>query len=163
MPKVIQAMMAMSADIEVRLEDPAQSDVQTLIAELDLYLMGLYDPEDNHLLDIESLRGPDVSFFVARKNGEALACGAIRVLEPGLGEIKRMYVAPRARGLKLGHLIMQALERRARALGLRELKLEMGDAQPEALALYRAAGFVPCGPFGGYPQGVTSVFLVKTL
>ena len=163
MATLTQRTPRMTDNVELNLEDPAQPDVRALITELDEYLIGLYDPEDNHLLDIESLRGPDSSFFVARRDGFVLACGAVRVIEPGVGEIKRMYVARQARGLGLGRRMMAALELRARELGLRELKLETGDAQPEALALYRTAGFVPCGPFGGYPQGLTSVFLVKAL
>ena len=63
--------------LEIRREDPAAAEVRALIDELDQYLIGLYDPEENHLLDIESLRAPDVSFYVARVDGVALACGAL--------------------------------------------------------------------------------------
>lgn len=149
--------------VSVQREDPAQPEVRALIGELDEYLIDLYDPADNHLLDIESLRAPDVSFFVARVDGRALGCGAVRVIEPGIGEVKRMYVAPRSRGHGLGRRILVALEARGRELGLRELKLETGDRQPEALAMFRAFGFQSCGPFGGYPQGVTSLFFVKAI
>jgi putative acetyltransferase len=151
------------AQIAIRREDPAAADIRALIAELDHYLMGLYDPDENHLLDIESLRAPDVSFYVARVDGAALACGALRVIEPGVGEVKRVYASPRARGQGLGRRILEALEKRARELGLREMKLETGDRQPEALAAFKASGFKPCGPFGGYPQGVTSLFFVKAI
>jgi putative acetyltransferase len=152
-----------AAAIGVAREDPAQPEVRALIRELDDYLIGLYDPDENHLLDIESLRAADVSFFVARVDGRALGCGAVRVIEPGVGEIKRMYVAPQSRGHGLGRRILEALEERGRELGLRELKLETGDQQPEALAMYRAYGYQPCGPFGGYTQGVTSLFFVKKI
>jgi putative acetyltransferase len=49
----------------------------------------------------------------------------------------------------------------AQFAGLTELKLETGNQQAEALALFKAFGFRRCGPFGGYPQGVTSLFFVK--
>jgi putative acetyltransferase len=149
--------------IELRREDPAQPEVRALIDELDRYLIALYRPEDNHLLDIESLRADDVSFYVARRGSEVLGCGALRVIAPGVGEVKRMFVPPRARGLGLGRKILETLERRARELRLKEMKLETGDAQPEALGLYRTFGFVPCGPFGGYEKGETSLFFVKKL
>ena len=148
-------------NLEIRREDPAAADVRALIDELDQYLIGLYDPDENHLLEIESLRGPDVSFFVARNDGAALACGALRVIAPGVGEVKRIYASSRARGQGLGRRILAALENHARGLGLREMKLETGDRQPEALALFRAFGFQPCAPFGDYQQGVTSLFFVK--
>lgn len=156
-------MASSEPKVVIRCEDPAQAEVRALIEELDQYLIGLYDPEENHLLDIEALRAPDVSFLVARIDGVALACGAVRIIEPGVGEIKRMYASPRARGRGLGRRILEALEAQARKLGLKELKLETGDRQPEALGLYRAAGFVSCGPFGGYHQGVTSLFFSKDL
>ena len=149
--------------LEIRREDPAAAEARALIDELDQYLIGLYDPEENHLLDIESLRAPDVSFYVARVDGVALACGALRVIEPGVGEVKRVYASPRSRGQGLGRRILETLESRARELGLKEMKLETGNQQAEALALFKAFGFRPCGPFGGYPQGVTSLFFVKTV
>ncbi len=149
--------------LEIRREDPAVADVRALIAELDQYLTGLYDPDENHLLDIESLRARDVSFYVARLDGVAQACGAVRVIEPGVGEVKRVYASPRARGQGLGRRIMAVLEERARELGLRELKLETGDRQLEALALYEVCGYTPCGAFGDYQQGVTSLFFAKPI
>jgi putative acetyltransferase len=151
------------ARLEVRREDPAQPEIRALIGELDRYLIGLYDPEENHLLDIETLRQPDIHFFVGRVDGVALACGALRVHSAELGEVKRMYVAPRARGTGLGRRILLAIEEHACSLGLFELKLETGDRQPEALGLYRAQGFEPCGSFAGYPLGQTTVFLGKSL
>jgi putative acetyltransferase len=147
----------------VALEDPRSDEARALVGALDDYLDGLYPPENNYLLDLESLCAPEVSFFVARLGGMALGCGALRVLDARCGELKRMYVAPEARGLGLGRALLQAIEARARALGLGELKLETGTAQPEALGLYRAAGFVPCAAFAGYRTDPLNLFLAKSL
>lgn len=94
-------------------------------------------------------------FLVARdSDGEALGCGALRPLgDGGVVELKRMYVRPQDRGRGLGWVILIALETEAERLGFNCLRLETGDFQPEAMSLYRAAGYreIPC--FGAYVAG----------
>ena len=148
--------------IEVRREDPRAPDVTKLIRDLDEMFHRLYPAESNHLVDIETLASPDIHFFVARRNGEALGCGALWHRDPAYGEIKRIYVRPEARGLKLSKLIMTALEDNARAHGLKALKLETGTLQPEALGLFAKWGFTRCGPYADYPtDDPYSVFMEK--
>jgi putative acetyltransferase len=137
--------------------------VPELIAELDAYLSSLYPAESNHFLDLDQLSRPEIRFFVARSDGTALACGALRVDSEGYGEIKRMYVSPRARGAGLGRALLGAIEARAGQEGLRVLRLETGIHQAEALALYRSAGYVDCAPFGEYQPDPLSLFLEKKL
>jgi len=149
--------------LTIRLESPFSSDVGRLVEELDTYQMSLYPAESNHLLDLDSLAGPSIQFFVARKDGEALGCGALRIDEAGYGEVKRMFVLPRARGLKVGRQILQSIEEQAQREGLACLRLETGIRQLEALALYRSAGFIERGPFGDYGPDPLSVFMEKTL
>lgn len=148
---------------QVAIEDPRSPEARALVGALDEYLEALYPPDNNYLLDVESLCAPEVSFFVARVGGMALGCGALRLLDARSGELKRMYVAPEARGLGLGSAILQAIEQRARQLGLGELKLETGTAQPEALGLYRAAGYRPCAAFADYRPSPLNLFLAKPL
>ena len=158
------AARARAADLpRVALEDPRSPEARALIGALDEYLGALYPPENNYLLEIEALCAPEVSFYVARVGGMALGCGALRVLDTGSGELKRMYVAPEARGLGLGRAILEAIEARAAQLGLATLKLETGTAQPEALGLYRTAGFRRCEAFAGYRPSPLNLFLSKTL
>jgi putative acetyltransferase len=89
-------------------------------------------------------------FLVARNHGDPVGCGGLRPIEPGLVEIKRMYVRPAARGNGFGKLILEALEEEARALGVARVVLETGVGQPESIALYQRAGYreIPC--FGAY-------------
>jgi putative acetyltransferase len=148
--------------IEIRREDPRTEDVTKLIRDLDDMFHRLYPAESNHLVDIETLAAPDIHFFVARRAGEALGCGALWHRDPAYGEIKRIYVRPEARGLKLSKLILAALEDNARAHGLKAMKLETGTLQPEALGLFANAGFTPCGPYADYPtDDPYSVFMEK--
>jgi putative acetyltransferase len=150
-------------DFIIALEDPRRPDVIELVHELDRMFEALYPKESNHLLDIETLAKPDIRFFVARRKGEALGCGALWI-RPHYGEVKRIYVKPAARGLKLGHLILRSLENEARRLNLPIVRLETGIHQPEALGLFAAAGFSKCGAFGDYPaDDPNSVFMEKRL
>ena len=144
-------------------ESPRQAEIVRLVEELDEYLGALYPAASNHLLDIETLAQPDIRFFVARREGEAQGCVALRVDPAGYGEVKRLYVPPRARGLALGRRLLAAIEEQARRERLTSLRLETGIHQPEALGLFRAAGFVEIAPFASYLPDPLSVFLEKTL
>jgi putative acetyltransferase len=149
--------------IEIARENPDQPEIAALIAASDAYMAALYPAESNHLLDIASLQRPEVAFVVARDAGRALGCGAVVDSTQGWGEIKRMFVWPEARGLKLGRRLLDTLECIALARGATALRLEMGIRQPEALALYRSAGFVEIGPFGNYLPDPLSLFMEKRL
>ena len=121
----------MSADdVVIRREDPRTPDVAQLIRDLDGMFHRLYPAQSNHLVDVETLASPEIHFFVARRNGEAMGCGALWHRDPAYGEIKRVYVRLEARGLKLSKLIMARLEQDAREHGLKTLKLETGTLQP---------------------------------
>jgi putative acetyltransferase len=144
-------------------EDPAQPEIRALIDDLDALMIELYPAESNHLLDIETLRQPDIKFFVARYDDVAVGCGAYRVLDPKNGEIKRMFVTPVARGMRLGARLLLHLETDAWVAGIRRLSLETGIHQPEAIGLYERAGYVPCPPFGDYKPDPLSLFMKKKI
>jgi len=80
-------------------------------------------------------------FLVARMNGQPAACGALRTLAPGLGEILRMWVDHPHRGLGLGARMLDALEAEAAALGHRAVRLYTNRSLAEAKALYRSRGY----------------------
>jgi putative phosphoesterase len=130
-----------------------------LIDALDAYQKPLYPPESHHGIDIDALRRPEVLFAVARDDtGAALGCGAI-VLGAEFGELKRMFVAPQARGRGIGRDLLAFLEDEAAARGCTHLVLETGIHQGEALGLYERAGYLRCGPFGHYADDPFSVFM----
>jgi putative acetyltransferase len=156
------AVEAMTIKAVIQMESPRAAGVPELIAALDGYLSSLYPPTSNHFLDLEQLSQPDIRLFVARRESAPLACGALRIAD-GYGEVKRMYVTPAARGEGLGREILRRIESEARREGLRVMRLETGNRQTEALALYRSAGYVKCGPFGEYQPDPLSLFLEKPL
>lgn len=149
--------------MNINQETPRQSDIIALLEQLDAYFAQLYPAESNHLMDIDSLTGAEVTFLVARDDSGKLAgCGAF-VDRGDYAEIKRMVVDPAARGQGIGGLLMDAIVQRATAAGFTSLKLETGISQPEAIGLYRRDGFVDIAPFGHYQPDPLSIFMEKRL
>jgi len=149
--------------ITIRRENPTQQDVVALIAASDAYLRALYPPASNHLVDVDGLASVDTVFLVARRSQSALGTIAFRVLEPGHAEIKRLFVSGQARGFGLGRRLLAALEDAARRQGITRLSLETGIRQPEAIGLYRSAGYLECQPFGAYKPDPLSLFMSKRI
>ena len=144
-------------------ESPKQADIVAMLERLDAYFGALYPAESNHLMDVDSLMHPDVTFLVARdEHGRAAGCGAY-VDRGGYGEVKRMYVEPSQRGHGTGGKLLAAIVQRATAAGLPILKLEAGISQPEALGLYQRDGFTYCPPFGDYQLDPLSIFMERPL
>lgn len=152
----------MTDAIGIAVERPDTAEARALLEASDALMNALYPPEDNYLLDVAALLAPDITFLVCRRNGRAVGCGAI-ARRDGYVEIKRVFVAPEARGLGLSKRLMAELERVATAEGFPLARLETGDRQLEALGLYHALGYVERGAFGDYPEGPPSVFMEKRL
>ncbi|HEU0185127.1 MAG TPA: GNAT family N-acetyltransferase [Blastocatellia bacterium] len=150
-------------NVLIRTNDPASPPALDLIELLDNYLTGLYPAESNHLLSVEALRQPNVTFLTASVDGAVAGCGSFVNQGGEYAEIKRMFVLPEFRGLKLGRRILDEIENLARASGLELARLETGIYQPEALHLYKNAGYQPRGPFGDYAEDPLSIFMEKKL
>jgi len=147
----------------IQIDDPASPAARELIERLDKLMTSLYPADSNHLLPVEALRQPGVTFLTASVDDEVAGCGAFVNQGGEYAEIKRMFVLPEFRGLKLGRRILEELESRARAVGLALARLEMGIHQPEALLLYERAGYQRRGPFGDYSEDPLSIFMEKKL
>ena len=160
----LQCEVAMSI-VEIQREDISSFVAASLILALNTELEALY-PEEGALhfrLDAGEVQEGRGAFLVAYINGQPVGCGAIRLLGGLRAEVKRMYVVPEARGKKIGNGILDALEREARRLGVKEMVLETGVRQPRAVSLYETAGFVRVPLFGEYIGKPLSVCMAKTL
>jgi ribosomal protein S18 acetylase RimI-like enzyme len=91
---------------------------------------------------------PQGAFLILEADGVTLAGGALRKLADGIGEIKRMWTAPAQRGRGYGRRVLAALEDAAVHRGYRSLRLETGDLQHAAIALYASAGYRETAPYG---------------
>jgi putative acetyltransferase len=149
--------------VTIAVEDPLQDDVRALIDELNDVLLKLSPPEFCFNMTVEEMAGPDTTVFVARDEGRAVGCGALRRHADGLGEVKRMYTRPESQGQGIGGLILDAILGLACEDGLSRVVLETGDRHPAAWRIYERAGFSRCGPVLDYPDSSFSIFYEKPL
>ena len=151
--------------LEIHRVDLLSDVAQQLILALNAELEGRYPEEGANFfrLDPDEVSEGRGGFFVAYISGEPVGCGAIRRTDPGVAEIKRMYVAPKARGRGVGKQMVGKLEAVARQLGVTRLVLETGPRQPEAIAVYKNTGFVEIPLFGEYIGSKFSVCMAKNL
>jgi DNA-binding MarR family transcriptional regulator len=133
--------------------DAARWCVAQYFAELADRFEDGYDPAKALPADDAELRPPRGAFLMASIDGEPVACGSLKTSSPGVGWIKRMWVASSARGLGLGRRMLGALEDEARRLGLTKVQLETNRRLVEAIQLYRSAGYVEVAPFNAEPYG----------
>lgn len=144
-----------SASVEITAVDPEHPDARYCLAE---YVAELnrrsergFDPSVGATALPHEVRPPAGQFFVAYLHGEAIGCGAVKHHADAPTEIKRMWIAPRARGLGLGRRLLEKLEACALTSGARVARIETSAVLTEALALYRSAGWVEVPAFNDEP------------
>lgn len=121
-----------------------QAPAAGLLAAMVSEIVALYGPLEDRNAPTATpteLWAPDGTYLVLFEDGTAVAGGGIKPLEPGIGEIKRMYVVPAARGRGHARRLLDGLEAAGRELGLTHLRLDTGPKQPLARALYERAGY----------------------
>jgi putative acetyltransferase len=135
--------------------------------------VGLVRQLDAELAEID---GSDHSFYaqfnkidrirhaiVAYENGKPIGCGAIKELEPGAMEVKRMYTIPARRRAGVAGKILSGLESWAAELSFEKCVLETGKRQPEAIALYQRYGYGIIPNYGQYAGVENSVCFEKKI
>ena len=141
--------------VEIAIADPTSSDArwcfEQYFAELGERFEAGFDPALSISAQAHELALPTGLLLVARLHEEPIGCGALKLHENAPGEIKRMWVAPRARGLGLGRRLLEALERSAREVGVAVLHLETNRTLIEAIELYRHSGYQEVEAFNGEP------------
>jgi ribosomal protein S18 acetylase RimI-like enzyme len=135
--------------------DPRSRDAQYCLdayfAEIDSRFPGGFDREAGAADAVEDFVSPHGCLMLVRLDGEPVGCGALRILEPGIGEIKRMWVSPQARGLGVGRKLLEVLERSALERGMHALRLDTNASLSEALRLYQSAGYREVDRFNDNP------------
>lgn len=129
----------------------AVTAMSSYFAELDRRFPEGFDPGDALAAGAELLSPPGGAFVVGRIGDEVVACGGVQRLGDDVGEIKRMWVAPDARGRGLGARLLAELEVRSRALGHHRVRLDTSRALPEAIAMYRRAGYTEIDRYNDNP------------
>jgi DNA-binding MarR family transcriptional regulator/GNAT superfamily N-acetyltransferase len=141
--------------VAVDVEDPASAAarfcIESYFAELDARFDAGFDPSRSISADVDELIEPAGLLLVARLRGEPIGCGALKLHGCEPAEVKRMWVAPSARGLGVGRRILGALEEHARRRGVGRLRLETNRTLKEAGGLYRSAGYAEVEAFNDEP------------
>lgn len=116
-------------------------------------------------LDIDALRGPEITFWSAWLEGELVGCVALKEHGDGLGEIKSMHTVEKHRGKRIGYKMVEQLIAEARERGLERLSLETGKTGHfiPAQRLYERFGFKEAGPFAAYKPDPHSYFMTLSL
>jgi GNAT superfamily N-acetyltransferase len=160
------ATVLLRDEVEIRDADP---DDKAALACLGAYYQTLRDTLPG-VLTIESLplplpdaarfRSPAGAFLIAWSDDLPIGCVSLHPLDTLVGEVKRLWVHPTARGLGLARRLMRSIEDRARTMGLRRLHLDTNSALIAAVALYRREGWTDIPPYTTAPA---NIWMAKTL
>ena len=148
-------LLLTATSVQITPVDPEHPDAQHCLAE---YVAELnrrsprgFDPAMGATALPHEVRPPAGEFFVAYLHGEPLGCGAVKHHADDAAEIKRMWIAPSARGLGLGRRLLETLEACARDAGARVAHIETSAVLVEALSLYRSTGWREVPAFNDEP------------
>jgi ribosomal protein S18 acetylase RimI-like enzyme len=156
--------------LEIREVGYDHPDAELLIAEVQAEYVVRYGGPDESPVQPGQFSAPDGLFAIGYRDQLPVVMGGWRIHEPDdpdtgwaspVAEVKRMYVVTAARGAGFAREMLVFLERSAAERGARWVLLETGSKQPEAIALYRSAGYQDVPPFGHYAETALSVHLGK--
>jgi GNAT superfamily N-acetyltransferase len=135
--------------------DPRSADarwcLRQYVVELNERFDAGFDPARSISAHAHELTPPHGLFLVAHLRDEPVGCGALKFHADATGELKRMWVARRVRGLGVGRRLLNELECHAEQAGVAVLRLETNRTLSEAIALYRRAGYKEVAAFNGEP------------
>lgn len=151
--------------MDIKRDDLTGPEIAELIMEHLHNMRQISPPESTHALDLEQLKGPEITFWSVWEGRELVGCGALKEIERLHGEIKSMRTASAHMRKGVARNMLQHIIEEARRRGYQRLSLETGsmdDFEP-ARSLYASFGFDYCGPFADYKEDPNSVFMTKEL
>ena len=141
--------------VELGIEDPAGEAAQwclrSYFAELDARFDAGFEPAASNPATVAELVEPAGLLLIARLDSDPVGCGAVKFHGSDPAELKRMWVAPAARGLGVGRRLLRELEEQARRRGVTATRLETNESLHEAINLYRSCGYVEVPAFNREP------------
>jgi DNA-binding MarR family transcriptional regulator/GNAT superfamily N-acetyltransferase len=158
--KLVSAMeqverLLIASMVQITVADPTSQDARWCIEQYFTELDKRFETGFDHTLGISAhayeLTPPSGLLLVARLREEPIGCGALKFHENTVVELKRMWVAPQARGLGLGRRLLEALENKAREAGMTIIHLETNRTLIEAIELYRHSGYKEVEAFNDEP------------
>ena len=138
--------------VEERSDTPA---AQGLLSAFVATIQALYpdfDPDAGPSATPQDFADPHGAFFVAYLNDRPVGCCGVKLLDERVAEIKRLWVAPEGRGSGLGRRLLRACEAKAVEMGACVARLDTGDRQREALALFASNGYRQIDDYNANPS-----------
>jgi DNA-binding MarR family transcriptional regulator/GNAT superfamily N-acetyltransferase len=139
---LVQRRLRLAA-IRVAVADPASAPARQCLAfyaeEIDRRFPGGFDRSD--LITPAELAAAPSAFLIAWEQQAPVGCAIVRHMEPGVGEIRHVWVQASARRLGLGKRLLRELEHQAAARGMRIVRLDTHQVLTEAISMYRASGY----------------------
>lgn len=151
--------------MEIRTDDLSAPAVADLLKQHLDDMHQVSPPESVHALDLDKLKTPDIRFWCAWHNEQLLGCGALKIHDQTLGEVKSMRTASAHIRKGVASKMLLHIIHFARTQNILQLKLETGS-QPffePAHQLYLQHGFEFCGPFANYRNDPNSKFMTLSL
>jgi len=151
--------------LDIKLDDLTGPEVISLIGE-HLQGMALHSPPESiHALNLEGLKGPEITFWSAWEQDQLVGCGAIKELDRQHGEVKSMRTSSTHLRQGVAKKVLAHIIEEAKRRGYQRLSLETGsmEAFEPARRLYESFGFQYCGPFSDYIEDPNSVFMTLEL
>ena len=127
--------------MQIRVDDPRGPEIAELLAAHVAFCRASSPPESTHVLDLDGLRSPEITFWSVWEDACLLGCAALKELGPSHGEIKSMHTFARHRGRGVGTALLDEVCRRSREAGCRAVDLEVEASHARALRLYERRGF----------------------
>jgi DNA-binding MarR family transcriptional regulator/N-acetylglutamate synthase-like GNAT family acetyltransferase len=144
----VRRLLAISM-VAIEDEDPSSPDARWC---LDHYFAELAERFEESFDPRRTLPADELdAFLVARLSGQPAGCGGLKTLEPGVGEIVRMWIDRPHRGLGIGARLLEALEEQSRARGHRAVRLYTNRSLAEAQAMYRSRGYAEIARYNDDP------------
>jgi len=135
-------------------DEPADHDPgRALVLAMEAEIVDIYRDREQrpHNPVLDELAGEGGALIVVRVGGEPAGCAGLKRIDEEAAEIKRVFIKPEFRGRGIGRPLIAAVERRARELGYRRVRLDTGHEQPEARHIYETSGYHSIERFNDAP------------
>jgi GNAT superfamily N-acetyltransferase len=150
-----QIQRLLTEQVEIGPQDCDSSEARACLnayfSELARQFPNGFNPALSVSAEPEETRPPNGQFLLLRRGGHPLGCGAVKTLTAGVGEIKRMWIHPKLRGLGLGRRLLARLEDCSLGLGHHTVRLDTSEHLGAAITLYRSAGYTRIPAYNDNP------------
>jgi putative acetyltransferase len=151
--------------LEIRIDDLSGPAIAQFLEDHISEMREVTPLHSKHALDLEALRGPEVTFWSVLDGETVVGCGAIKALDTEHAEIKSMRTAAAYQRRGVASTLLRHIMAEAQRLGFNRLSLETGSFtffQP-ARQLYLKHGFQYCEPVADYKKDPNSVHMTRPI